>query len=795
MCHIIGIEPQFKNIIENGPYVPMTTGQRKPKGQWTGDERKAANLDQRLKSLILFVLPDDQMNSDFQDSPDDKEDTTDNLEYLNDLEEEFQERALLAKSKRFFKKGSQGLVEQRKLMKQNAINVVGMKPELRPTKDFEAKYNKVKAKLALLSSSASAPKSSMVNNKGLVAKAYEWDEEEVSSDDNEMVEMKVLMALDDEENVVVGKESARNGVERHWLYEAEGFIFPNHDTGRILPAESQVKITDPLVAITDSSAIEYDSADESLVCSTRLPLPEKLVGVTINEPSSAPTKGNKSSSALKVYSAPAGKLKSVKIEDDPPLAIVMKELNNLKLQFSKKNVKTKDDLPLSIVMKELNDLKLQISKNQSSYSRHNKHQQHLKNQGVSSSRSKTSRPMKSFPPCKHCGFNDHQSDDCVKNSECEICRSYDHDTHGHNKWFRRGEAPQAKKAEVFQAKKAESSNATRSKTPTKSGCSRHMTCLKSYLHKYVEQSGPKVVFGDDSTCTTEGYGSIKCNGISDEKKGIIFNSNKEVVMIAPRVRDVYQVDSNVVQYIEPYKKPEPSVTEANASLDHDQANQTDQLDQNDLMDQNDHPVQADEILNDDQPEHSNHNNDNHIIDNLPNTKDDKHIELVNIIGILGARMLTKAMAKGLSAASAHEYLFVDFLSEEEPKKVFEAFKHPRWVDTMQEELNQFARNKVWTLVLAPYDIKQILKNPEMDIQEKDKNKANNDKTEHENEKSVKKQSKSKSQSQSQPRQSQVKVKVNSEKLNQKNTNMRDHKCQIMKLYVKDKLQGVEMQFK
>ncbi|GJT67102.1 retrovirus-related pol polyprotein from transposon TNT 1-94 [Tanacetum coccineum] len=45
-----------------------------------------------------------------------------------------------------------------------------------------------------------------------------------------------------------------------------------------------------------------------------------------------------------------------------------------------------------------------------------------------------------------------------------------------------------------------------------SGCSWHMTGVKSYLHKYVEQPGPKVVFGDDSTCTTKGYGSIKCNG-------------------------------------------------------------------------------------------------------------------------------------------------------------------------------------------------------------------------------------------------------------------------------------------
>ncbi|GKB94439.1 hypothetical protein Tco_0980576 [Tanacetum coccineum] len=231
----------------------MTTGQRKPEGQWTRDERKATNLDQRLKSLIMSVLLDDKINSvincltdkstcddltlyhkgpsnvkksrvmdlklcyntfkfkkgetltqtftrykalmnelvndgiklskleinigfinglakkwlcfcqslrntnhvkdselaslfgkliykenlinniyetekskslvsatplstafistsivqDFQDSPDDEEDTRSSHEYLNNLEEEYQARALLAKSKRFFKKGTQ----------------------------------------------------------------------------------------------------------------------------------------------------------------------------------------------------------------------------------------------------------------------------------------------------------------------------------------------------------------------------------------------------------------------------------------------------------------------------------------------------------------------------------------------------------------------------------------------------------------------------------------------------------------------------------------------------------------
>ncbi|GKF67984.1 retrovirus-related pol polyprotein from transposon TNT 1-94, partial [Tanacetum coccineum] len=88
-----------------------------------------------------------------------------------------------------------------------------------------------------------------------------------------------------------------------------------------------------------------------------------------------------------------------------------------------------------------------------------------------------------------------------------------------------------------------------------------------------------------------------------------------------------------------------------------------------------------------------------------NTEDrwsrDQHIELVNIIGDPGEGMLTRSIAANLTAASASECLFADFLSEIEPKKVSEELKHARWIDAMQEELNQFYKNKVWTLVPLP----------------------------------------------------------------------------------------------
>jgi hypothetical protein len=45
--------------------------------------------------------------------------------------------------------------------------------------------------------------------------------------------------------------------------------------------------------------------------------------------------------------------------------------------------------------------------------------------------------------------------------------------------------------------------------------------------------------------------------------------------------------------------------------------------------------------------------------------------------------------------------FYSFVSSLEPLKVEEALSDPDWIIAMQEELNDFRRNEVWSLVARP----------------------------------------------------------------------------------------------
>ncbi|GKA52840.1 hypothetical protein Tco_0746155 [Tanacetum coccineum] len=265
------------------------------------------------------------------------------------------------------------------------------------------------------------------------------------------------------------------------LFETEDSTLPNQDTDE--------KLDEPIFG---------PKTIKSLLKSKSTFKAETLKGITINEPSSAPARG-KSSSASKTNSAPAGKLKNMKMEDDPPLAIVMKELNELKLQISKK----KSSYSRNKNAQQCKRTNHRTCSHAEFMSLMNANQHHT-SKDESSSRSRPSRPLVSFSSYIHCRYNDHHSNDFLYYPTCEICGSYDHDTHGHNKiislrrginprnpqhitknyetcgsnvhttsyhndikWFRKRENLQAKNAKSFKASKNDSSNDLRSKTPTK----------------------------------------------------------------------------------------------------------------------------------------------------------------------------------------------------------------------------------------------------------------------------------------------------------------------------------------
>nr|GEW88886.1 hypothetical protein [Tanacetum cinerariifolium] len=329
------------------------------KDTWFTRREKDCFMSKGIKqSSWEMLLP----KLDFQDSPDDEEDIKSSHEYLNDLEEEYQARALLAKSKRFFKNGTQrdeeevstndnDVTEAKALMALNDEERVSRVSTMHVNTEILKENQKIRNELKELTSI----KKAWLNSSNKVKQCIS---EQIPTQKNKILGIDQL--TEDTSNfrpkdLVFVKSSADNskvsitGSNKPKLSKAKDSTLSNHDTGKVPSNESQRNTTDHSVVVSNILATNYDSSDESSVCSTLLPLLKKLTGaepvfgpntiksilkskstlkaknlkgITINEPSSAPARGNKSSLVSKTNSSSAGKLKNVKIEDDPPLATV-----------------------------------------------------------------------------------------------------------------------------------------------------------------------------------------------------------------------------------------------------------------------------------------------------------------------------------------------------------------------------------------------------------------------------------------------------------------------------------------
>ncbi|KAK1662886.1 hypothetical protein QYE76_051045 [Lolium multiflorum] len=72
-----------------------------------------------------------------------------------------------------------------------------------------------------------------------------------------------------------------------------------------------------------------------------------------------------------------------------------------------------------------------------------------------------------------------------------------------------------------------------------------------------------------------------------------------------------------------------------------------------------------------------------------------------VLGDVRARVSTRRQLANFS--NHHAYI-----SLVEPKKVFEALEDPDWLEAMHDELNNFKRNKVWSLVEKPKECRNVI---------------------------------------------------------------------------------------
>nr|GEX05315.1 retrovirus-related Pol polyprotein from transposon TNT 1-94 [Tanacetum cinerariifolium] len=468
-----------------------------------------ANLTQTLYLEDIygrFVYEDNLIQKDERSSG----------EYLRDLDVKYQERALLKNSKCFIKRRKD--FSSQKANENTECYKCGNKGHF--TRDCFSKMS---------NPSYQSPVNNFSSTKGLVVEIFDWDEEEVS-DEEEVTQVKVLMTLDDDK-LIVRKNHARNG---KWV------DITMRKVNTLLSMDED----------TDSKKyLKYINIDLMFVEEQRLNLLSKYNKIVFEL--------NKCRDELL-------SLKQAKLD------VVTLQIQNTKLK--KLNHALQEQLKEE---KKINEKWLTSSKKVSQcISEQIPHQKKkvLGGELLTESLSKVKINENSFIPAsmgilvpESQAINESletlNTTESSKDSEAEFLTLQKRD----QAW----ELLQAQRGGVL----AESSqtNTCRSTVYSTSdhnefdhfkrdsGCSRSMTGVKSYLHKYVEQPGPKgygsINYGGIVFTKVAFVNGLKYNLISvsqlcdakyiiqfDDKKRTIFNAKKDIVLIAPRRNNVYVLD-------------------------------------------------------------------------------------------------------------------------------------------------------------------------------------------------------------------------------------------------------------
>ncbi|GJT40401.1 hypothetical protein Tco_0940266 [Tanacetum coccineum] len=634
-------------------------------------------------------------NTQFQDSDSDvEEDQRTSNEFMANLNAEYHERALLANPKRFYKRSGR---------------VGSARKPIDKTKETCFAWKNDKGK----------------SEKGLIAESFDWDKEYVSSEDEGTTRIRAFMAIAEDEPSV-GKANARSG---QWvditmkktcskvtldqlLYEqirgnivkdlgGKGRRKENNSSKEVLFFKANVSTSESAPMITS------DSEDDSDIQEPLPPHP-KLTG--------ADPFGASKNTSSSVSQACSSKTPKQKVWYGPCKHSGMR--NHLFDDCYSKpkcstcgsiSYTTKEHTEQTAVRKSLNKLK-----------------------GQSTSKStlvRTTRMSKIFGECKYYGSNKHHPDDCEFYPRCEICGSIAH------------EIPDCPKN--LRNSRKQRDYLKRSVWYLDSGCSRHMTGVKQYLHRYSKDPGPKVVFRDDSSGDTEGYGLVNCNGITFTRVAYVNGLKHNLISISQlcdanfKLEEFYDEKGISRNFSSPCTPEQNGVAEKEIEHSLKQpelwcSTSEDEKWKKPFMllsvkmmklslkpthkyfpyvsayeniTSSIFPILQNSVTSEEPPEFTiasdlsaihepDHAESPDILesaesqDNVLNRwSREKHIELVNIISEPQSGIKTRSRVRDSDAASVHECLYVNFLSEIEPKKLIDTLEEEGWVIAMQDELN------------------------------------------------------------------------------------------------------------
>ncbi|GJV57277.1 retrovirus-related pol polyprotein from transposon TNT 1-94 [Tanacetum coccineum] len=505
--------------------------------------------------------------NDFQENSDDKDDKRTSEEYLRDLDIEFHKRALMANSKHFIKRknnfSSQKANQDTKCSKggKKEFHIVDFDPfvsffillskffyiikSIIPNKDYKTEYKKLKAKLALFEASPPTSLSSkpfQPKNKGLVAETFDWVEEEVSNDEEE-TQVKVLMALADDE-LSVGKNHAHNGEwiditmkkvnillsmdedsdwQNYLKYIHIDLKYVEEQRLNLLSKYNKIvfelnKCRDDLLVLKQVKL----KADTFQIQNTELTKLNRALYDQLNEERKVNEKWLNSSNKVSQCISeqiPNQKKKIIGGEHLTDSSFKNDAKDNLfvpaSLDYDHEMVlKSKDwveRLNPNRKLPNFNTGRILVPESSESQTP----LPSLKNlQGASPSSELMTLTYQYHSPREIPGL------ETMKHTNPETQESSHKNFSGpliiSDPELVTSSVPTEVKTNDQDSKINVLTKLRHIREPIwylDSGCSRSMTGVKIYRHKYVEQLGPKVVFGDNSPCITEGYGSINCGGI------------------------------------------------------------------------------------------------------------------------------------------------------------------------------------------------------------------------------------------------------------------------------------------